>query len=194
MDLSLFDSEGRRKYINASERAAFIKAANESSGRIMTLALVMVYCGCRISEALNLQGKHIDQKERAITFRTLKKHSKKKIYRQVPIPDELLRLLKAGHELDKNKERFLWVNSKENRISRRTATTYIESVFKKAEIQPPANKSKALRHGFAVHALERGVPLTTVSKWLGHSSITTTAIYTEVMGEEARSFAQRMWQ
>ena len=192
MDLSLFDSQGKRKYINASEREAFIKAAYDSS-REMTLALVMVYCGCRISEALNLQVKHIDQKEIAITFRTLKKHTDKKIYRQVPIPEKLLHLLKAGHKLDKKGDNFLWVNKKGARISRRTATTYIETVFNKAEIKPPANKSKALRHGFAVHALGAGVPLTTVSKWLGHSSITTTAIYTEVMGEEARNFAEKMW-
>ena len=193
MDLSLFDGQGKRKYINAAERKSFISAANDSEGRIMTLALVMVYCGCRISEALNLQVKHVDQRERAITFKTLKKHSDKKIYRQVPIPDDLLRLLKVAHKLDKGADRFLWVNSRGERISRQTATTYINSVFKKATIAPPANKSKALRHGFAIHALSSGVPLTTVSKWLGHSSITTTAIYTEVMGEEARSFAEKMW-
>lgn len=72
----------------------------------------MVYSGCRISEALNLQAKHIDQKSGAITFRTLNKHTKKKIYRQVPIPDDLLRLLRAGHELDKGGDRFLWINLK----------------------------------------------------------------------------------
>ena len=193
MDLSLFDNEGRRKYINASERQAFIKAANDSPGKVMTLGLVMAYCGCRISEAINLQAKHIDQKSVAITFRTLKKHTDKKIYRQVPIPDDLLRLLRAGHELDKGADRFLWINKKGDRISRRTATTYIERIFAEANINPPANTSKALRHGFAVHALQSGVPLTTVSKWLGHSNIATTAIYTEVMGEEARDFAKKMW-
>ena len=193
MNLSLYDKQGLRKYINAVERKAFISAANDSEGRIMTFALVMVYCGCRISEALNLQVKHIDQKERAITFRTLKKHDGKIVYRQVPIPDDLLRLLKVAHKLDKGKDRFLWVNSRGEKVTRQTVTTYMKSVFKKAKIVAPANQSKALRHGFAVHALSSGVPLTTVSKWLGHSSITTTAIYTEVMGEEARSFAEKMW-
>ncbi len=192
MDISLFSEEGKRKYINEAEREAFIEASESMPGQIMTFGLVMVYTGCRISEALNLQVKHIDQVQKAITFRTLKKHTDKKIYRQVPIPDELLKILRAGHNL-KEKDRFLWTNRKGNQLSRRSVTAYIVEVFKESGIQAPANTSKALRHGFAVHALQSGIPLTQVSKWLGHSSITTTAIYTQVMGEEARTFAEKMW-
>jgi integrase/recombinase XerD len=33
-----------------------------------------------------------------------------------------------------------------------------------------------------------------VSKWLGHSSIKTTAIYTEVVGAEERAFAENLWK
>lgn len=45
MDLSLFDQQGRRKYINAAERQAFIKAVNDSPGKIMTLALLWFIVG-----------------------------------------------------------------------------------------------------------------------------------------------------
>jgi integrase/recombinase XerD len=193
MDLNLFDDQGRRKYINAAEREAFVAASKEFTGRIMTLGLVMVYTGCRISEAINLQVRHIDQVEKAITFRTLKKHTDKKIFRQVPIPDDLLTLLKAGHDLNKAGTRFLWVNNRGEQISRTTATSYIKKIFDKAEIKPPANQAKALRHGFAIHALQKGVPLNQVSKWLGHSSITTTAIYANALGEEERNLAAKMW-
>ena len=53
---------------------------------------------------------------------------------------------------------------------------------------------KGLRHGFAVEALQSGVPINVVSKWLGHARIETTAIYTEVTGKEERFFAEKMWQ
>ena len=50
-----------------------------------------------------------------------------------------------------------------------------------------------LRHGFAVHAVNRNVPLHTLSKWLGHSHIETTALYANAIGAEQYSIAARMW-
>ena len=53
--------------------------------------------------------------------------------------------------------------------------------------------AKGLRHGFAVGAVNAGVPLTTVQKWLGHADLETTAIYTNAMGKEEYELAKRMW-
>ncbi len=52
---------------------------------------------------------------------------------------------------------------------------------------------KGLRHGFGVHAVLSGVPLTMIQKWLGHANIATTAIYLDVLGPEERAIAERMW-
>ncbi len=59
-----------------------------------------------------------------------------------------------------------------------TGYRYITSVMDEAGIPDGPHKCpKGLRHGFGVHALSKGVPLNTLSKWLGHSSLEMTAIY-----------------
>ena len=50
-----------------------------------------------------------------------------------------------------------------------------------------------MRHGFAIHALSKGVPLNMVSKWMGYAKMETTAIYCNAVGEEQQSIAARMW-
>lgn len=52
---------------------------------------------------------------------------------------------------------------------------------------------KGLRHGFAVAALEKGIPLNLLQKWLGHANLATTAIYGNAVGAEERKMAKRMW-
>jgi hypothetical protein len=52
---------------------------------------------------------------------------------------------------------------------------------------------KALRHAFRVGGTQTGVLLNIIQRWLGHADIQATAIYTDVMGDEERLLADRMW-
>ncbi len=52
---------------------------------------------------------------------------------------------------------------------------------------------KGLRHALGVAAVGQGIPLNMVQRWLGHAQLTTTAIYSEAVGEEERAIAARMW-
>jgi integrase/recombinase XerD len=50
----------------------------------------------------------------------------------------------------------------------------------------------------AVHALMQaaviaGIPLNVVQKWLGHAPLSTTAVYANAVGAEAKGIARRMW-
>lgn len=45
----------------------------------------------------------------------------------------------------------------------------------------------SLRHAFATHLMENGVPLFTIKRWLGHSALATTAGYCHVTNDHLRS-------
>lgn len=56
---SLFDREGNRKYLTPEERVIFTTAAGEVGKERRAFGLMLYYTGCRISEALNLEVRHI---------------------------------------------------------------------------------------------------------------------------------------
>ena len=63
----------------------------------------------------------------------------------------------------------------------------------RANIRGLQASPKGLRHGFGVHAVQSGVPLNLVQKWLGHAQLSTTAIYTNAVGPEEYAIAEKMW-
>src|ERR1044071_3936210 len=70
----------------------------------------------------------------------------------------------------------------------------VKVVMREASIaEGPHMTPKGLRHSFGIHAIRSGVPLNLVQRWLGHASMTTTAIYLDALGEEEREIAARMW-
>ena len=62
-----------------------------------------------------------------------------------------------------------------------------------AGIEGPQACAKGLRHAYGVAVVAAGVPLPTVAAVLGHASLTTTAIYTNATGAQARELVARMW-
>jgi integrase/recombinase XerD len=44
-----------------------------------------------------------------------------------------------------------------------------------------------------VAAVQAGIPLNLVQRWLGHAQLSTTAIYAEAIGPEEQEIAARMW-
>ncbi len=61
-----------------------------------------------------------------------------------------------------------------------------------AGIEGPQATSKGLRHG--VRATEKTRNPRLVMKWLGHMSLDTTIIYMDVIGQEERAAARKMWE
>lgn len=193
MPIELFDSAGKRKYLTAEEREKFEEAAKEAEREIRTFCLILKNTGCRISEALNLKIRNIDFEAKAVVFETLKRR-KKKVFRQVPLSDAFLDELNLVHGLKarqvqkKNTEERIWS------MSRATASRRVDEVMQVAKISGIQACPKGLRHAFAIACLEMQIPLNLISKWLGHSSVITTAIYANALGEEERNIAARLWK
>ena len=68
----------------------------------------------------------------------------------------------------------------------------LQGVMQAAGIKPgPHATPKGFRHGFGVAAVQAGIPLNLVQRWLGHAQLSTTAIYAEAVGAEEQSIAAR---
>lgn len=180
----MFDGQGRRKYLTENERKAFLHlAAQEPDPLRRSFCLVLFYTGCRISEALALTGSRIDVAQGCIVFETLKRR-RKGVFRAVPVPDELIRLLES---LKIEPAKPVWP------LSRSTAFRLVKGLLRQAGIEGVMCCPKGLRHGFGVACVGRNIPLTKVQKWLGHARLETTAIYLDVSGDEERQLARRLW-
>lgn len=191
--MELFDLKGNRKYLTATERKKFEQAALElEDNQVRTFCLMLLYSGCRISEALNLFVKSIDYSAGAATFETLKKR-KKGVFRQVPLPPDYLDALNLVFDLRKRQKNPKEKSKKVWEFSRKTASRRVDEVMQAAGLQGIHACPKGLRHAFAIHCLEKQIPLNLVSKWMGHSSLEVTAIYANALGEEERSIASRLW-
>ena len=184
----LLTKRGQRKYLTPEERAGFIAAAKQLKSRsARTYCLTLAVTGARISEPLELTPLHIDWVARTITLRTLKR--RKLVHRIIPVPDDLLDMIELVHDTGnrRNVGLALWP------IDRATAHRWVKQAMQIAGIIGDQASAKGLRHGFAIAALEKNVPLNIVSRWLGHSNLQTTAIYGNFTGKEERGLAARMW-
>lgn len=190
MSGQLFNAAGKRLYLTREERDAFLTAADQLPREQRSLCHLLAYTGCRITEALELTADRIDPAGKAITFETLKKR-RRGIYRAVPVPAPLLDMLALAHDLKKaraTKPLRLWT------IGRTRAWQIVTTTMKAARIRGPQATPKGLRHGFGVQAIQAGIPLNLLQRWLGHAQISTTAIYANALGPEERSIAERMWR
>lgn len=133
--------------------------------------------GLRVSELVGLDIENID-----INIRYVRVTGKGRKERIVPVNDKALQVIKNYLEMRKNAikntgEKALFINKYGKRLTRRA----VGLIVKKYMIQSGINKHispHSLRHTFATHLLDAGADLRLIQEFLGHSSISTTQIYT----------------
>ena len=137
-------------------------------------------CGLRCEEVIELNTDSIDfESER---LRVLGKGSKERL---LPVGEPAQRALrryleKGRHVLVSDRaERALFVSKSGRRLSSSDVTRRLGLWVREAGLQAGVSPH-SLRHSFATHLLEGGADLRTIQELLGHSSISTTQIYTRV--------------
>jgi integrase/recombinase XerC len=88
--------------------------------------------------------------------------------------------------LNKNRTNYLLINNKGEALSPRGVQMVIEDIVKEASLKHNISPH-ALRHTFATDLLNNGADLKSVQELLGHSSLSTTQIYTHITNERLRS-------
>jgi integrase len=193
MNWSLHDARGRRKYLVASERGAFLQAALDAGGKTASFCAVLTLTGARISEVLALTPERIDEGACTITFETLKRR-RRGVYRAVPVPRELLHYLEGVHRY---REKLADPDKASQRLwpwSRTTAWRRVKLVMRNASNPDHLSKPKSLRHAFGAAAVSSRVTLSMIKKWMGHARIETTEIYATLVGREEHAIAERTWR
>ena len=183
--MRLYSKEANRLYLNKRERVYLRAIAELQKAETQFLCLILLFTGCRISEALNLRLCDIQLDEGCIAINSLKKRDKNHV-RQVPVPQSLLNDIHVHHHTSSTQQKLF-------NMCRTTAWTRVKSVMQHATVKGTHATPKGLRHSFGVNCAFANVAMPLCQKWMGHSDIATTAIYYQIVGEEELKMAKRLW-
>ena len=149
--------------------------------RNRTVIDVLYSTGCRVSELCDIKISDIDLDEKYLKLKG--KGSKQRI---VPIGSmlykNLLQYLNVRETFLQNRGEPLFLSKSKNKLDRTAVFRIIKKTAKNISLQTDVHPH-TLRHSAATHMLEGGCDLRTVQEFLGHSSVSTTQIYTKVTKE-----------
>ena len=152
------------------------KPKNAQEKRDLAIIELIYSSGLRVSEAVNTNLKDFEDNKNFL--RVLGKGSKTRLvpvgrYAQSAINDWMIEREKLA-----TKDDALFINLRGSRITTRSVQERLKNI---AIVQglPPVNPHM-LRHSFATHLLESSGDLRSIQELLGHSSLSTTQIYTRL--------------
>ncbi|MBG6164473.1 integrase/recombinase XerC [Labrenzia sp. EL_195] len=156
----------------ALESAAWIEARNAA-------VLTLLYgCGLRISEALSLTG-GMAPGPGTKTLRIVGKGRKERIVPILPAVCEAIAKYQKLCPYAISPEGPLFLGARGGALNPRMIQLAMEKL-RGALGLPDSATPHALRHSFATHLLAGGGDLRTIQELLGHASLSSTQIYTEV--------------
>ncbi|KPH12078.1 site-specific tyrosine recombinase XerD [Chryseobacterium sp. ERMR1:04] len=164
-----------------------IEVSSDLGKRNQCIIEVLYGCGLRVSELIDLKISNINFVENYI-----KVNGKGNKTRFVPLADYTADLLqnyiqetRSKSKINKKYEDSLFLNSRGTSMSRVIVFLIIKELTDKAGVSKKISPH-TFRHSFATHLLQNGADLRYIQEMLGHSSITTTEIYTHLKTEELR--------
>lgn len=182
------------KALSISEVESLIAHANREGDilavRDIALIELLYATGGRVSELVTLSVGDISKlgEEETLSIRLLGKGGKERIvpvgrFAQHAIEQYLVRvrpsLVKQG------RQDALFLNVRGGRLTRQSAWAIVSNAAAKAGLTQHVTPH-SLRHSFATHLLDGGADIRVVQELLGHSSVTTTQIYTLITIDRIR--------
>lgn len=158
-----------------------IDASKPEGMRNKAILEVLYGCGLRVTELTELRISSLFPQIEFI--KVIGKGNKERL---VPIGGVALKLLdlyltqvRVHMNIKKGNEDFIFLNRFGAKLSRISIFNLIKSLAIATGIKKTISPH-TLRHSFATHLIEGGADLRAVQEMLGHSSITTTEIYTHI--------------
>lgn len=170
--------------LNVQEINDLIDAIDLSSAEGMrnkAMIEVLYGCGLRVSELINLNISDLN-----VAAEFIKVTGKGNKERLIPIGSVALKYIdlyvtevRVHVKIKKGFEDCIFLNRGGTRISRISVFTIIKTLAEKSNLNKNISPH-TFRHSFATHLIEGGADLRVVQEMLGHTSITTTEIYTHL--------------
>lgn len=175
------------EYLEAEELRALVDATDRDTPhgrRDHTMLVTLFNTGARVQELLNLRPCDL-QLERPYQVKLEGKGRKQRICPLWPQTAILLSELLADSGLDRSSTQRLFRNRCGQPLTRFGVRYLLRKYAERAHVAAPGLSQKrvhphTLRHSTAVHLLQAGVDLVSISHWLGHASVETTNRYTAV--------------
>jgi len=168
--------------LTKQEVKALIKATK--AGRNRLIVEFLYSCGARVSEVANIRVVDLDISERMGRV----KGGKGNKDRTIILSKEWVKQAKKYLKRKKIKSEYLFSKKNGKPITADTIQRIIRSSTKKAGIEKHVTPH-TLRHSFATHLLEAGESIRKIQELLGHSSLTTTQIYTHISTDELKKIS-----
>ena len=158
------------------EQLLNFKPSNTIEIRDMAIVELMYSSGLRVSETVNINIS--DFEEKMSFLRVIGKGSKTRLVPMGRFAIKAINNWLIEREKILNNTDALFLNSKGARLSVRSVQLRLKKMATKQGL-PPVHPHM-LRHSFATHMLESSGDLRTIQELLGHSSLSTTQIYTKL--------------
>ncbi|MCH4008294.1 tyrosine recombinase XerC [Companilactobacillus sp.] len=162
-----------------------VKGDDLLSQRDSALLELLYATGMRVSECANLTMSQLDFANGVVLI-----HGKGDKDRYVPFGEyaqtALQKYFQDARKVIMNKYEqdhdFVFINNRGKQITSRGIEYILDKIIKKTSLTADIHPHM-IRHTFATHLLDNGADLRTVQEMLGHSSLSTTQIYTHVTME-----------
>jgi integrase/recombinase XerC len=165
------------------EQALDIAGEDERSRRNRAILEMIYGSGLRAAELVGLNVDDLDTETETVTVKG--KGGKERI---LPVGSKALEAVRAylSHpDRERRRSEALFLNLRSGRLTTRSVQLIVRKVLSSVA-EATATNPHALRHAFATHLLERGADLKAVQELLGHSSLSTTQVYTHLSVERLR--------
>ena len=180
------------KALTISDIESMIASNGEDIAGVRNKALIetLYATGARVSEIVQLNVGDISRSEgNTVTVKVRGKGGKERLVPMGKFAQHALDqyLTRSRPTMLKNaREEALFLNEKRGtRLTRQSAWQIVMKAAERAGIERDISPH-ALRHSFATHLLDGGADIRVVQELLGHSSVTTTQIYTLVTIDKLR--------
>ncbi len=166
--------------LDTDQMASMLKSAPESPLELRDAAILELFysSGLRLSELTGLDLGDVDLTD--LTVRVVGKGSKARVVPVGRVAAEALRTwLGVRDALARPDERALFIGRRGRRLGQRAVQLRVEAWARRHGV-PVHVHPHMLRHSFASHLLESSGDLRAVQELLGHSSLSTTQVYTHL--------------